>query len=198
MNKSFISDDLLLQFILKFNISDITVLELRKLVTNTRYIQTIQKHKPIAFKILKSIQLIGKTREYCILKALNKKFCNKCNSIKSLDNFHSNASYCKKCVSNRFKKYYIDNKISIVQNVAKRQRNLDKKLSKKEVIEIFARDNYACKKCGMTNDEHEIAWGTRLHLDHIIPFSKGGLTEVNNLQLLCISCNSSKSNKLPV
>ncbi|NET44579.1 MAG: HNH endonuclease [Okeania sp. SIO2B3] len=35
-----------------------------------------------------------------------------------------------------------------------------------------------------------------LKADHIYPFSKGGLTTWDNLQLLCISCNSKKSNKL--
>ncbi|MDE5111899.1 MAG: HNH endonuclease signature motif containing protein [Trichodesmium sp. St15_bin1_1] len=35
-----------------------------------------------------------------------------------------------------------------------------------------------------------------LRADHIHPFSKGGLTTWDNLQLLCISCNSKKSNKL--
>ena len=36
----------------------------------------------------------------------------------------------------------------------------------------------------------------QLKADHIYPFSKGGLTTWDNLQLLCIFCNSQKSNKL--
>ncbi|NES74252.1 MAG: HNH endonuclease [Okeania sp. SIO2D1] len=35
-----------------------------------------------------------------------------------------------------------------------------------------------------------------LKADHIYPFSKSGLTTWDNLQLLCIYCNSKKSNKL--
>ena len=36
---------------------------------------------------------------------------------------------------------------------------------------------------------------TQLRGDHIYPFSKGGLTTWENLQLLCVGCNSEKSNQ---
>ena len=35
-----------------------------------------------------------------------------------------------------------------------------------------------------------------LEIDHIIPVSKGGLTEESNLQTLCWKCNRSKSDKI--
>jgi 5-methylcytosine-specific restriction endonuclease McrA len=34
------------------------------------------------------------------------------------------------------------------------------------------------------------------HIDHITPFSKGGLTILKNLQALCSPCNLSKGNRM--
>lgn len=51
---------------------------------------------------------------------------------------------------------------------------------------IFKRDDYSCLKCGDIDN---------LSLDHIIPVNKGGPNRIGNLQTLCRSCNSSKSDK---
>lgn len=52
---------------------------------------------------------------------------------------------------------------------------------------VWNRDGGKCVYCGSTEN---------IHLDHIIPFSKGGATCIENLQLLCEKCNKSKSNKI--
>lgn len=58
----------------------------------------------------------------------------------------------------------------------------------KEVVDaVWKRDGGKCVYCGSTEN---------LQLDHIIPFSKGGATTVENLQLLCQKCNLQKSNKI--
>lgn len=58
----------------------------------------------------------------------------------------------------------------------------------KEVVDaVWKRDGGRCVYCGSTEN---------LQLDHIIPFSKGGATTVENLQLLCQKCNLQKSNKI--
>lgn len=54
---------------------------------------------------------------------------------------------------------------------------------------MFARDNYTCRYCGARN--------VRLACDHVIPASRGGSDEMDNLVTACIPCNSSKRDKTP-
>lgn len=59
--------------------------------------------------------------------------------------------------------------------------------------QILERDHYTCQKCGNNRMKEP---NLLLEIDHIIPVSKGGLTEPNNLQTLCWKCNRSKSNNI--
>lgn len=52
---------------------------------------------------------------------------------------------------------------------------------------IWARDSGSCRNCGTT---------TELQFDHIIPISKGGSSNSENLQILCGPCNRYKSDGL--
>ena len=58
---------------------------------------------------------------------------------------------------------------------------------------ILKRDNFKCVKCGASPASNP---GTQLHIDHKTPWSKGGETEVENLQTLCSDCNLGKSDRL--
>jgi hypothetical protein len=56
---------------------------------------------------------------------------------------------------------------------------------------VLARDNWTCCSCGRSSKEE----GITLEVDHIIPRSKGGTDDIDNLQTLCKKCNIGKSNK---
>lgn len=65
-----------------------------------------------------------------------------------------------------------------------------RKISDKLRYTILKRDNFKCRACGASpakNPEVE------LHIDHIVPWSKGGETTPENLQTLCSKCNIGKS-----
>lgn len=58
--------------------------------------------------------------------------------------------------------------------------------------QVLSRDNFSCRKCGASPAKDS---SVTLHIDHIIPWSKGGLTTLDNLQTLCSKCNLGKSNQ---
>jgi hypothetical protein len=55
---------------------------------------------------------------------------------------------------------------------------------------VLKRDSFRCRSCGRSP---AIEQGVVLHVDHIIPWSKGGQTAYENLQTLCERCNLGKS-----
>lgn len=60
----------------------------------------------------------------------------------------------------------------------------------KKRLQVLKNDNFKCVFCGRGKGE------TKLHIDHIIPKSKGGTDDIENLQTLCSECNLSKSDNL--
>ena len=59
--------------------------------------------------------------------------------------------------------------------------------------QIKQRDNFTCKHCGVSLEQEP---HLLLEIDHIVPISRGGLTEESNLQTLCWRCNRSKGAKI--
>ncbi len=56
---------------------------------------------------------------------------------------------------------------------------------------VMKKDNFKCCMCGASPAKDP---SVELHIDHIIPWSKGGETTIDNLQTLCSKCNLGKSN----
>lgn len=82
----------------------------------------------------------------------------------------------------------LESKLSL-DALAKEQRAL---MTTKLRTHIKERDNYTCCQCG---NSVYIEPNLLLEIDHIIPISKGGLTQEDNLQTLCWKCNRSKGAK---
>ena len=52
-------------------------------------------------------------------------------------------------------------------------------------LSVIERDNYRCRACGIADVDN-------LQADHIVPASKGGTINMQNLQTLCGVCNNRK------
>jgi len=72
-------------------------------------------------------------------------------------------------------------------NIHKTVRNINLRLR----YHVLKRDNFKCSICGRSPAKDP---NIELHIDHIIPWSKGGETVIENLRTLCSDCNLGKSN----
>lgn len=66
-------------------------------------------------------------------------------------------------------------------------------------IKIFERDGFTCQKCaasfalpGLSGRRAVRLLGSVLHIDHIVPVTRGGRATEENLRLLCAACNLSR------
>lgn len=63
---------------------------------------------------------------------------------------------------------------------------LPRNLTESDKQEIHERDNYTCVYCGAPSE----------HIDHVVPISRGGTDNYENLVASCQSCNLTKGTKL--
>ena len=105
------------------------------------------------------------------------------NDFDSIFNYQIEHANYYLSVQSKIKKYYL-NKIKDKFN--KKRRSIFSQSRDKLMLKIIERDGYFCQECEITK---------KLSLDHIIPLSKGGSDEMDNLQILCVSCNSSKGDR---
>lgn len=56
-------------------------------------------------------------------------------------------------------------------------------------FKVLSRDFYRCQSCGRSPATEP---GVQLHIDHVVPWSRGGLTTIENLRTLCEKCNLGK------
>lgn len=87
-------------------------------------------------------------------------------------------------------KQYIEkiSRLSVRRIEAQKERRL---MTQDLRYRIMQRDHFRCVLCGRTTEED----GVKLHVDHILPVSKGGKTVPENLRTLCEDCNLGKGAK---
>jgi 5-methylcytosine-specific restriction endonuclease McrA len=58
-------------------------------------------------------------------------------------------------------------------------------------VSVYARDNFQCQYCGNQKSIGELTY------DHVIPRSRGGVTNWTNVCASCAPCNKKKGNRTP-
>lgn len=87
----------------------------------------------------------------------------------------------------------LKSKMRIDKMHGRNSRNPDSRtFSKSQIIGKMELQGKKCNGCGCWLREDDVCG------DHIIPYSRGGVTELWNLQALCTSCNQSKKAKDPL
>ncbi|GAB1376416.1 hypothetical protein MASR1M48_12640 [Lactococcus petauri] len=85
----------------------------------------------------------------------------------------------------------INNEVVKSEIVKKYQKRTTRSINLKLRFRVLQRDSFKCCFCGASPAKDS---SIELHVDHILPWSKGGETVIDNLQTLCSKCNLGKSN----
>lgn len=88
-----------------------------------------------------------------------------------------------------------DNSYSQDSVPSSRKKRTKREISDRLRFRILMRDGFTCSKCGRSPMKER---GVELHVDHIIPWSKGGETVPENLETKCAKCNLGKGNAFNV
>jgi 5-methylcytosine-specific restriction endonuclease McrA len=123
---------------------------------------------------------------------------NKEKIIKYQQEYQSKPENRKK-ISERVRKYSQTEKgkaTAYKKRIKRRSSEHHVKFTPHDRSQLLERDNWTCQLCGIkVHDESKGNWNTpnKCNIDHIIPISKGGNSTPDNLQILCRTCNLSKS-----
>lgn len=80
--------------------------------------------------------------------------------------------------------------VDIEKSLQKKEHKTSRNINTRMRFKVLKRDNFKCCACGASPAKDS---SVELHVDHIVPWSKGGETVIDNLQTLCSKCNLGKS-----
>lgn len=149
---------------------------------------------------------------HCNNEALHgMKRCQKCredNNLRSKKNYKENKEKAKtysktiyklnkKRILNKQKEFKKENPDKVYAHKLKyKTAKLNAFVANVDKFEIFKRDGYICQLCGKpTNPDVHYYNSEYPSIDHIIPLSKGGTHEPDNVQCSHNGCNKSKGNR---
>ena len=122
------------------------------------------------------------------------RFCEKCNKKYRVE--YRNQRYCSNKCQKDLPYYRKRLKCTVCGKIFKpkpQQKGMCKECRHKYYVSssILERDQFTCIYCGSSSYEDS----AELHIDHIHPYSKGGLNIAQNLVTACERCNLEKQDR---
>ena len=149
-----------------------------------------KKCRKKVWKILNRDKVNAWSRQYRHKKALSSlepKSCNFCKVVflPNLNNKNQQIYCSGQCRNKHFRKTDLGRQLHNFSSNNRRHRVKANggNITKQEWSEILELYENRCAKCG--NDK-------KITIDHIIPIALGGIHSKDNIQPLCVSCNSKK------
>lgn len=105
------------------------------------------------------------------------------------NNYYSEYIFSEKTIQDTVDKIQEDVKRKSTETYRRKVER--QRVTEKLRYQVMRRDGFRCQLCGATQAD-----GVKLHVDHIIPISKGGTSDIDNLRTLCEICNRGKGDQL--
>ena len=141
-------------------------------------------------------ETLNRIKRYLFKRDNPKCTCKECGSAYHNTLYWRNTSACSDaCLSNRKKKHIKKarrNKKKKFGNHKKRAQHYGVEYERVNRLKVYNRDNWTCVSCGIKVETTKEYAPHQASIDHIIPMSKGGSHTYNNLQTMCVTCNSLK------
>jgi len=122
--------------------------------------------------------------------------CKQCGTKYHFTMYWRNTSACsEECLSKRKRdiiKRGRRNKKKKFGNHKKRAKYYGVEYEPVNRLKVYKRDNWTCVSCGVKVERTKEYAPHQASIDHIIPVSKGGSHTYDNVQTMCVTCNTLK------